>query len=305
MSLIIEKKQIKNWLKELKKEFQVIDTRNSILPAKQYFLPPKEDIFIFNKKTKRLTNSSYQRKTLIFGLDLNDLEAMTQLDEIMKNPQPDFFYWQKREKSVLVGLTEESFGPAPGGDIIFKKINPYQYQAMILTEKGEEIINSPFFKKNKTRANEDFKDKLGSFRKILLDSEVLADAVAWSIGHKIWDELAKKCLSCGICTYVCPLCYCFSVEDKVNLDNAKCVRCRQWDACTLPHFARIAGGHNFHKTIKERYYNWFYHKFVRAYREYGRSQCVACGRCQRYCPAGIDIEKVLSEILEDYKKVKK
>jgi predicted aldo/keto reductase-like oxidoreductase len=70
----------------------------------------------------------------------------------------------------------------------------------------------------------------------------------------------------------------------------------------LPRFAKIAGGHNFHPTVKERYYNWFYHKFVRAYREYGKAQCVACGNCKKNCPAGIKIGEVLKEIVGDYKK---
>jgi predicted aldo/keto reductase-like oxidoreductase len=68
----------------------------------------------------------------------------------------------------------------------------------------------------------------------------------------------------------------------------------------LPEFAKISGGHNFHPTLKERYYNWYYHKFVRAYKEYGKSQCVACGQCQKQCPARIDIEKVLIKICKTY-----
>ena len=115
-------------------------------------------------------------------------------------------------------------------------------------------------------------------------------------------RLSKKCLGCGICTYVCPICHCFSIDDRVSLNNSNCTRCREWDACTLPSFAEVAGGHNFHKTIKERYYNWYHHKFVRSYREFGKSQCVACGSCERNCPAGINIKDVIEEIVKDYEK---
>ncbi len=148
---------------------------------------------------------------------------------------------------------------------------------------------------------EELTDWQKSMRQILLDPEVLSDAVEWSHNHKIWDELGEKCLGCGICTYVCPLCYCFSMEDKVGLDD-KCSRCRKWDACTLPNFAKIAGGFSFRKTLRERYYNWFYHKFVRAYNESGKSLCVGCERCKNQCPAKIDILEVLKTILEDYGK---
>ena len=301
MALIIERKQIKDWLGQLKKKFRVINTRKAVLPAKQYFLPPRQEIFVFDKKNQRLTAPTDQKNLVILCYYLDQLEAMTQLDEIMKKPQPDFFYWQKRAKATLVGLIDESVEIAPGGDIILEKINPQQYQVLVLTEQGKKISKNKFFKEIENPQVRNYSTKSTPLKEMLLDSELLAEAVAWSVNHKIWDELAKKCLGCGICTYVCPLCHCFSIEDRVNLDGQECTRCRQWDACTLPGFAQIAGGHNFHRTLKERYYNWFYHKFVRAYKEYGKAQCVACGRCKEYCPAGIEIGEVLKEIVRDYK----
>jgi len=302
MDLVIEKKQIKDWLAELKKGSTVIDSKKNALPIKQYFFPPQEDLFVFNKKTKKLKSLDYKKEIIIICHYLGQLEAMTQLDEIMEKPNPDFFYWQRREKSVLIGLIDESIDVAPGGDIILEKINSKQYRTLILNDKGKKIIKNKFFKEIDKPEIKNYPAEENPGKKMLLDSELLANAVEWSKDHKIWDELAKKCLGCGICTYVCPLCHCFSIEDRVSLDDNECVRCRQWDACTLPEFAKVAGNHNFHKTIKERYYNWFYHKFVRAYKEYGKAQCVACGNCERHCPAGIKIGDVLKEIIEDYKK---
>ena len=305
MELVIEKKQIKDWLIELKKENIVIDSKKSVLPIKQYFFPPQEDLFIFDKKTKQLDSPDYKKELIIVCYHLGQLEAMTQLDEIMEKPNPDFFYWQRREKSTLIGLIDESVEVAPGGDLVLEKINSKQYRVLILTDKGKKIVKNKFFKEIAKPEVKKYSGEENPFKEMLLDSELLANAVEWSKGHKIWDELAKKCLGCGICTYVCPLCHCFLIQDRVSLDDKKCIRCRQWDACTLPEFAKIAGGHNFHKTIKERYYNWFYHKFVRAYKEYGKAQCVACGSCGRSCPAGINIGDVLKEIVKDYKKYEK
>ena len=302
MNLVIEKRQIKNWLNELKKENIVIDSKKSVLPIKQHFFPPKEDLFIFNKETKELKSPDYKKEIIIICHYLGQLEAMTQLDEIMEKPNPDFFYWQRRKKSTLIGLIDESVQVAPGGDLILEKINSKQYKVLILTDKGKKIIKNKFFKEVDKPEVKNYSGEENLFKEKLLDSELLANAVEWSKNHKIWDELAGKCLGCGICTYVCPLCHCFSIDDRVALDDRECIRCRQWDACTLPEFAKIAGNHNFHKTIKERYYNWFYHKFVRAYQEYGKAQCVACGNCKRNCPAGINIGDILKEIVEDYKK---
>jgi len=266
--LIIKEQKINAFLEKLKEKFEVFDVREDKLPFKKYFLPAEERIFPVPKTPK---------KFVVFGLDLADLEALTQLDEIMSKPKQDFYYWQRRKQALVIGIEKDT-----------KKL-AQDYGEFFSAEGGS------------ASGGEEVSDWSQQMRQLLLDSELLADAVAWSRDHKIWEELAEKCLGCGICTYVCPLCYCFSLEDRVGLDD-KCSRCRKWDACTLPGFSKITGGHDFRPTLKERYYNWFYHKFVRAYKEYGKSQCVGCERCKNQCPAKIDILEVLKVILEDYGK---
>ncbi len=39
-----------------------------------------------------------------------------------------------------------------------------------------------------------------------------------------WMQMTAQCLSCGVCTYVCPTCYCFSITDEV--ENLKGERLR-------------------------------------------------------------------------------
>lgn len=293
---------------EIAQEFELdFDYSTTVLPAKEFFFPPKEETFVFDKKKKKVLSPHKSRSFVLFGLNLRDTEALVQLDEIMKKPEPDYFYFQKRNSAVVVSIINV-IDPLPhvGIDLILEKINEKQYRALSLSEEGKKILKSSFFKKvekTKTKVNPESK-KMEKLRKLLLDPELIKDAVEWSWKGtpEIWEKLGKQCLGCGICTYVCPLCYCFSVDDRCSLDGKKCTKTRKWDACTLPGFAKITGGHNFHRTIKERYYNWYYHKFVRGYKEYGKSQCVACGRCQKYCPAGIDIEKVLVEIVKNYEK---
>ncbi|MFC1700906.1 4Fe-4S dicluster domain-containing protein [Patescibacteria group bacterium] len=307
MALIIEKKHIKDFVKQLRQKFIVIDStkKNGILPeAKKHVFPPKQEIFKFYAEKGYADNPIEKKKFVIFGLNPADLRAIVFLDKIMKTPEPDFFYFQKRKKTIIIGLSDYSLDSMIGGDIIFEKINPKQYQVLFLSNKGRKLSKNKFFKKIKNPKIKKYLYRKTPLDKMLLDPELLSDAVDWSRNHKIWEELEKKCLGCGNCSYVCPLCYCFSMEDKISLDDKECVRCRLWDSCTLPEFAEVAGGHDFHKGVKERYYNWFYHKFVRGYKEYGRSLCVACNRCQKYCPAEIDIEKILLKIVKDYKHEK-
>lgn len=316
--LVIAQENLEKFLGKLKEKFEVFDVKDDVLPFKKYFFPPEQEIF-----TTFIQAAKPPKKFVLFGLNLFQLEALTQLDEIMSKPNEDFFYFQNRKQAIVIGLVDEEIDSMPGGDIILQKIGD-KYKVWLENARAKKLVeeNKEFFENAEEKVgNADFlrTDITGnptksafptfqsewsiSMRKLLLDPELLADAVKWSREHKIWDELAEKCLGCGICAYVCPLCHCFSIEDRVGLDD-KCSRCRKWDSCVLPSFSRIAGGHSFRPTLKERYYNWFYHKFVRAYREYGKSQCVGCGACKRNCTAGIDIQEVLKTILQEYEKSK-
>ncbi|MEW5907920.1 MAG: 4Fe-4S dicluster domain-containing protein [Patescibacteria group bacterium] len=310
--LVISQQNLEKFLGELRGKFDFFELKKEdTLPFKKYFFPPIEETLKIEKKKIKIPETSVLRDFILYGLPFPALEALTQLDEIMEKPNKDYYYFQRREKSIVIGKVEEKIDVAPGGDIVFEKIKDDVYKVWSVTKKGKNLIKD--YLKNFEEAQEkndslpqipkgtSLSEWSQSMRQLLLDAELLADAVEWSRKHKIWEELAEKCLGCGICTYVCPLCYCFSIEDRIGLDGV-CSRCRKWDACTLPNFSKIAGGHSFRPTLKERYYNWFYHKFVRAYREYGKSQCVGCGRCKHNCPAEIDIQEVLTKILEDYKK---
>lgn len=324
--LIIAEKQLDGLVEKLKGEYDFFDLRGASdpLPFKKYFFPPVQEIFSRRSPTsKRSPKSDFNtakaptKDFILFGLPLPALEALTYLDEIMEKPNEDFFYFQKRNRATVIGVVEGDMSAAPGGDIVFQSVHVVGgqpdgkiFKVFANTKKGKNIVlkNKDFFEEINEKeikiqpAGKLVSDWSISMRELLVDSETLKDAVEWSRdNHPIWEELRKQCLGCGICSYVCPICHCFSVEDRVGLDD-KCSRCRKWDACTLPGFAKISGGHSFRPTIKERYYNWFYHKFVRAYLEYGKPQCVGCGRCKKYCPAKIDIQEILRKILEDYKK---
>jgi sulfhydrogenase subunit beta (sulfur reductase) len=304
--LCIKESEINNFLEKLKENYEVFDVRNDLLPFKQYFLPPEEKIF--EKKKNKIKAALKPAPFVLFGLSFYDLEALNQLDEIMEKPVEDYFYFQRRNQSIVIGLIEEDIDSLPGGEIVFQKINNDYYRVWFKSKKEQQWLKKyrKFFEEIKNlkitpQKSQKIDDWHVEMRQLLLDPEKLAKAVEWSENHPIWDELAKTCLGCGICTYLCPLCYCFSWEDKKTIEGES-HRVRKWAACTLNDFAMVAGGHNFRKELKKRYYNWFYHKFVRGYYEWGKSLCVGCGRCHQNCPAQIDILKVLKTILSDYEK---
>jgi ferredoxin len=117
----------------------------------------------------------------------------------------------------------------------------------------------------------------------------------------MWMRHGKRCLSCRICTYVCPACRCFDVTDRVVSERAgvtRIERIRAWDACTSTNYRRAAGGHNSRPTKPGRLRNRFYCKFCYYPEDFGSLGCVGCGRCVVSCPVDIDITEVLRDVGE-------
>jgi ferredoxin len=118
---------------------------------------------------------------------------------------------------------------------------------------------------------------------------------------KIWMRHGERCLSCRICTYVCPTCRCFDVTDRVVTETAsgtRIERIRAWDACTSTNYRRAAGGHNTRPTKPVRLRNRFFCKFCYYPEDYGPLGCVGCGRCIVSCPVDIDISEVLQDVAD-------
>jgi formate hydrogenlyase subunit 6/NADH:ubiquinone oxidoreductase subunit I len=103
-----------------------------------------------------------------------------------------------------------------------------------------------------------------------------------------WDDVAKRCLTCGNCTLVCPTCFCFTVEDAADLDGGGAERRRRWDSCFTVEFSYIHGG-SVRTSAAARYRQWLTHKLATWRDQFGTGGCVGCGRCITWCPAGIDI----------------
>lgn len=107
-----------------------------------------------------------------------------------------------------------------------------------------------------------------------------------------WSQVAEPCINCGACTFLCPTCYCFDIQDEVF--GNKGVRLRYWDSCMFPLFTLHASGHNPRGQKVQRVRNRFMHKFKYFPDRFGPVSCVGCGRCVKDCPVNIDIREVIS-----------
>jgi ferredoxin len=130
-----------------------------------------------------------------------------------------------------------------------------------------------------------------------LDTSDIKDLLCNNYEHPRWDKVAKRCLSCGNCTLVCPTCFCSTVEDTTDLTGTAAERWRRWDSCFTMDFSYIHGG-NVRKSTKSRYRQWMTHKLATWIDQFGTSGCVGCGRCITWCPVGIDLTEESRAIRE-------
>jgi sulfhydrogenase subunit beta (sulfur reductase) len=112
-----------------------------------------------------------------------------------------------------------------------------------------------------------------------------------------WDEVAKRCLTCGNCTMVCPTCFCTTVEDTTDLTGDNAERWRLWDSCFTFEFSYVVGD-TVRKSAPARYRHWITHKLATWHDQFGESGCVGCGRCITWCPVAIDITAEVAALAE-------
>jgi len=113
-----------------------------------------------------------------------------------------------------------------------------------------------------------------------------------------WDDVAFACLNCGTCTYLCPTCWCFDIQDEVYRKEGD--RIRNWDSCMFPLFTLEGSGHNPRPEKVQRVRQRFMHKLKYYVDRYKKGvQCSGCGRCVKFCPVNIDIRQV-AELMNNF-----
>ena len=118
-------------------------------------------------------------------------------------------------------------------------------------------------------------------------------------GAPFWEDIAFACLNCGTCTFSCPTCWCFDIQDEVHGKSG--VRMKNWDSCMFPIFTVHTTGHNPRDSKTQRVRQRFMHKLKYFVDKYEAGiMCVGCGRCVRQCPVNIDIRRV-SELMNSFK----
>lgn len=181
------------------------------------------------------------------------------------------------------------------------------FLAKALTEKGEAFLRAAGFS---TDAGTDAAGRIETAKKAAEDkitasipTDKLKDKVSLDLyAAAFWEDFAFACINCGTCTFLCPTCWCFDIQDE---SSGKCgVRMKNWDSCMFPLFTLHGTGHNPRGGKIHRVRQRFMHKLKYYVDKYGDGiQCVGCGRCIQACPVNIDIRKA-GELMNNHEPAK-
>jgi ferredoxin len=290
-----------------------LDFYNTIMSPKGAFFPHKED-FVKYKIGKPLSEAEpvlfNMKPAFLFGARPCDVKSFEIMDIHFNAEGIIDPYWRhRRESTTIFGYAfdlDKPVDPAdfyntlgihaadPEGSDIFMVKKEKDLLLKSITPKGEKLLTHLSILDKATSGDEKYFEeyiKRGKEYKTRFTS-VDPEAVALELedvfdNTDFWTRMSSACLSCGVCTFVCPTCYCFDICDDTLFGQG--TRRRVWDACMFTDFTLEASGHNPRTQVYQRLRQKFCHKYSFHIRKYGVISCVGCGRCTRYCPVNIDI----------------
>jgi sulfhydrogenase subunit beta (sulfur reductase) len=288
--------------------------RNTAIPPKAKFLPSMEKMFGFRKEGAGYVlepTDGEPARQLLFGIHPCDARAIAIIDAVFKDAYEDKYYLSRRQNTVLVGMscagpydscfcTSLGYGPGDSRDvdIMLTDIGD-AYVIEEVTSKGKETLAGV---KGLTEATQDDEKKAAAAKKAAegkvtrkIDTGEIARRLPAAFDDReFWEQIAAKCVSCGICTFLCPTCYCFDINDEMIKDGDG-ARYRNWDCCSFAVYTRMPA-ENPREDKWRRVRQKVYHKYLFYPELFGTIACTGCGRCIRQCPVNWDITETLNSL---------
>ena len=297
---------------------------NTLRSAKDFFFPQIQNMAKFRREGKKIEVIDDRAEAddfCIFGVRACDVRSFDVLDNVFLADPVDTWYETRRKHATVISLACgrpgetcfcHTFGidaAKAGGDIQCWETKDTFYLET-LTEKGQALADALI------AADGELLTQCGADQEALVEKETerihkileklpLYDLKAEDnrerelelFRSKKWKELSSHCLGCGACTFVCPTCQCFDIEDFNNGETVQRYRC--WDSCMYHDFTLMAAGTP-RLTQTERFRQRFMHKLVYYPKAHdGLFSCVGCGRCLRKCPIHMNIVKVMETLKEE------
>lgn len=288
-------------------EFDFVNTDRSF---KRFIYGQTEKILDF-KENKMIIEEPGFEPQIIVGVKNCDLKSLKVLDYNFLEKDPiDTIYKRARDNTIIIGaactgynstcfcksfdIDPTAMDTADLNYLFDKNKNAFFIQAN--SEKGKQLL-----KELNTKEATDFEDIVKEIKK---DLEEIEDIIGDNNMVKVfsdkleddrWNEIFKGCINCGICTFYCPTCYCFDIQEEGKFWEGS--RVRNWDSCMFPIYTKETSGHNPRPTLRERYRNRVLHKFYYQLKHNEEFGCVGCGRCIINCPTNIDIREIIKTFI--------
>ncbi len=292
-------------------------------PLKNFFFYAREKV-VDGYKDSEEVGEGEDKAFCILGVKNCDLAGLNISDYVFT--QGDFkdpFYIRNRERNLIIAADcskaiDTCFCHAVGNqhypeknyDILMSELSA-GYLIEAATEKGERVLgrHAELFDAAQRKHSEE-RDRIRKHAGEEVEKNIKAneippytdykDIIKENIESEIWQREADACVECGSCNVVCPTCHCFYLVDA-SRDGDKEVRYKVWDSCMYKRFARVAGGVNPRRHIRERLRNRFEKKFDFFPQVCEYYACTGCGRCFSGCPGKIDIRKILKDLVREKK----
>jgi sulfhydrogenase subunit beta (sulfur reductase) len=287
-----------------------LEYSNTNVPPKELMFPQTETLFKYRLGQNDIDPQvpDADARSLVFGIRPCDALAYTIVDNLYGWDFPDPYYQKRREATTLVGFAcaepcANCFCPSVGGapasekglDALMFDLGDAVY-VKTLTDKGEAFAKAAGLEAagdaEAKAASKQGEEALGSVKRSI-DTEGIPEHLPSLYDHPFWEQFSDRCLSCGICTFLCPTCHCFDIQDEAEAFDAR--RARMWDTCMFSEYTLHTSGHNPRPTRKERTRNRISHKYSYFPEKFDVIACVGCGRCINYCPVNIDILDILEK----------
>jgi len=292
---------------------------NTVRSAKDLFFPQVENLMGFkvtDRQIKLIETRDPAEDFVLFGVRACDCRSFDVLDRVFLSEPVDSYYQSRREHGTVITMActrpaETCFCGAfgidaanPAGDVsCWMEGEALYWRAN--TPKGEALTAQlPMLSDCDAEAVEAQQTAI----RAILAKLPLADLrlEGFDGEHMLslfespkWAELSESCLGCGTCTFVCPTCQCYDIQEFKTGSTVRRFRC--WDSCMYSDFTQMSAGQP-RPTQLERFRQRFMHKLVYyPSNNEGMYSCVGCGRCLQKCPIHMNIVKVIKTLGEEAK----
>ncbi|MBU0991562.1 MAG: 4Fe-4S dicluster domain-containing protein [Proteobacteria bacterium] len=305
-----------NFKKLNKGELPDFDFLNTKLSSKSFVFPQSEVMLEYSldetaddHHIMKEVKKDYSKRAVV-GMRPCDAKALMLVKMNFDTADYQDPYWLNAfNATTFVGLacdnpestcfcTSAGCGPyhEDGLDVLLSDAGDH-YIAKALTQKGEELLSAAKWQES---ADASVMDKKKAEAEAQIASTVKTDQLKKKAtldlhSASFWDDIAFACINCGTCTYACPTCWCFDIQDETK--GNKGIRMKNWDTCMSPLFTLHTTGHNPRGDKTQRVRQRFMHKLKYFVDKYDKGiMCVGCGRCIRQCPVNIDIRSICDKM---------